>query len=313
MKAVIFIFSALFIVSCSSEKSNRSESEKKVNLSESLLNLHLMYSDAEQNISFPIWFNDSIIKAQGILKIKRSLMDENDSTSTEFLVDMPKRNYEYLFGKSGELKQMLVSNFYDNKIISTIKVVFSKHSSFSGFAHTSINDELDYDHKEFPFLQMKELSSKNECTVFKDLDSENRLFIVRNENLWKPLSIDTLCKPNASDILILGDYRNPTKKYKVKNIVEETDVRNYTSKNNRLESMEWKDAPFEIKRSFEYAHSGQCIGFIDSTFSMSNFVSAMYYRIELKNNLPISITRSVFRDTKEIVLFKEIFEYEFSK
>ena len=271
MKAFFCIFSLLFLLGCSSDKNKLSNSKKAIVVSEPLLNLHLMYSEAEQNISFPIWFNDSIIKARGIQKIKRSLVDENKANSTENLGNIPKRNHEYNFGKNGELKQLLVSNYYDNKIISTIKVVFSKHAS-TGFAFTSVNDELDYDHKEFPFLQMKEVKSGNNCSIYKDIHSDDRLFIVKNEKHWKPLTIDTLCKPNASDIIILGEYRRPTKKYKVKNIVEETDVRTYSSNSGRLEHIEWKDNPFEIKRSFVYLKYGQIKGFIYYTIIIFKLV-----------------------------------------
>lgn len=311
MKGKLLLVVLVLLSGCASDESKNKDANKKNPSTISLFNLSVLYSDAEQNISFPVWFNDSLIQLKRISSITRSVFDESNNDTIENLRIIPKRKQEYSFGKLGEMTQLMVSNYYDDKIISTIKIMFSKHDKFTGFSQTKINDELEYDHNEFPYIQMNHVRSNENVSVYKNPLTGQRLFIIGNEKHWKPLAVEKLCKPSKSDVIVLGNYKSPTKKYKVQNLVEEMDVRNFEYSNGRLKDVHWKDDPFNVKRSFEYDPSGHCIGFIDSTFSIGNYVSSMHYRIELKNGLPISVTRSVFRDKKEFVLFREKFEYTF--
>jgi len=311
MKRILLVSSLLFMVGCGSKNSEKNEKLKLEAASHSLFNLSTMYSDAEQNVSFPLWFNDSIIRARGITSVIRSVFEETKLDTIESKVSIPKRKLAYTFGKLGELKQLIVSNYYDDKVISTIKIVFSNHDENTGFSQTRINDELENADKEFPYIQMNVVLKNEDVSVYKNPLTSQRLFIIKNEKHWKPLSVDKLCNPNKNDLILFGNYKSPTKKYKVQNLVEETDVHNFEYVKSQLKEILWKDDPFNVKRSFKYDSSGQCVGFIDSTFSIGNFVSKMHYSIQLKDGIPISVQRSVFRDTKEIILFSENFEYTY--
>lgn len=311
MKSLWYILLLLIVVSCQAPDSKSKSKKLKRPATFGLLNLSSIYSEAEQNVSFPIWFNDSVVRERNISEISRLVYDVSSLDTTENLMTLPKKRYTYQFQKDGTMKQMIVSNYYDNKIISTIKIVFSKFDFETGYAITKINDELEYDHKEFPFVRYTQLTNNHSLSVFQNTESESRLFIVSNPKLGKPLSIDTLCNPNPEDIIVIGSYRYPSKKYSVQNIVEELNVRTFNYEHENLISFNWKDAPFEVIRTFEYAKDGHCVGFKDNTNSMGAFVSAYNFQIEVKEGLPNQVIKSIQRDKSKFILLREDFEYLF--
>src|SRR5690606_30454145 len=130
------------------------------------------------------------------------------------------------------------------------------------------------------------------------------LYVVSDPKLGKPLSIDTLCKPNPEDIIVLGSFMYPTKKYSVQNLVEELNVRTFNFKAGNLVSIDWKDDPFEIKRQFHYSEKGVCTGFDDLTVSMDAYVSTYQFAIEEKAGLPSRVTKSLKRDKSKFILLQ---------
>lgn len=280
-------------------------------LQDPLLNLSCLYTEGEQNMSFPLWFNDSLIKARGILEIKRTVFDDSVTDSTEVEQILPKKEFTYLFDEDGKVSSLEIKNFYDSKMISSVKIQFSKHQKTTGFAITRFNDQLDYDHTEFPFRQYEEVKRTSVWSCYQEVNSMDLLYIIRDEKYWKPLTIDTLCYPDKNDLLILGTYEKPHKKYKVENIVEEKDVKNYTYEGTVLTRIDWVEDPFTVSRTLRFDPGGTCVGFVDSTFSVGDYVSAVNYRFDLKQSLPQTVTRSVNRDEGEVVILREQFTYRF--
>lgn len=301
----------VILVACQNSSSKNKNKQEDKPAVFGLFNLTSMYSDAEQNVSFPVWFNDSIVREHQIAEITRLVYDVSSLDTSENLIMLPKKKYTYQFQRDGSLKQLIVSNFYDDKIISSIKIVFSKFDPKTGYAITKINDELEYDHKEFPFVRYNQISHKNQVGVYQNSETETNLFIVSDPKLSKPLAIDTLCNPTPEDIIVLGSFQFPTKKYSVQNLVEEMNVRTFNYKNDNLISIDWKDDPFTISRTFHYSKKGICTGFDDVTNSMGAYVSSYHFSIEEKDGLPKRVTKSLKRDKSKYILLQEDFEYGF--
>ncbi len=311
MKHVLLTTVLLIVLACggNSRKASREKDERL--LDPPLLNLSCLYGDGEQNMSFPMWFNDSVIRARGIMEIKRTVFDESMTDSLEVEQILPKKEYVYTFGEDGKVRQLNIRNFYDNRMISSVSVQFARHDVRTGFAVTRFNDQLDYDHTEFPFQQYEEVKTSDNWSCFQESRTMDLLYMIHNEDYWKPLTIDTLCYPDKDDLLILGTYGRPQKKYKVDNIVEEREVRNYFYENKVLTRVEWSEDPFTVSRSVRFDPNGVCVGFVDSTFSLGDYVSAVNYRFDLKQSLPSTVTRSVLRDNDEVVILREQFAYRF--
>lgn len=311
MKSWWSILLLLILVGCQSSTSKSKNKRDSRPAIFGLFNLSSIYSEAEQNVSFPIWFNDSIVRERKISEITRLVYDVSSLDTSENLVLLPKKKYAYQFQKDGTMKQMIVSNYYDDKIISTIKIVFSKFDPITGYAVTKINDELEYDHKEFPFIRYNQIGKTNMLSTFQEIESASKLFIISNPKFGKPLSVDTLCNPNPVDLIVIGSYEYPIKKYRVKNIVEELNGRTFKYRKKNLMFIRWKDDPFETKRTFQYAKDGKCIGFTDVTNSMGAYVSALNFLIEVKDGLPSRVTKSLKRDQSNFILLREDFEYTY--
>ena len=73
MKQVYFILLLLILTACSGGLNNHNKGNDHQNLEPNVLNLSAMYSDGEKIISFPVWFNDSIIKVMNDFSLNMSV------------------------------------------------------------------------------------------------------------------------------------------------------------------------------------------------------------------------------------------------
>lgn len=309
MKYVCHFLLFVLLASCSGEISKRKTRRNHQALEPNILNLSFIYSEGEKIISFPVWFNDSIVKQRGITSIERTFYYEStDSTEVE-AGTIPEKKVTYLFDKNGIPKEMLVGNYYDNRLISTIQVSFSDFHKETGYAKVKLNEALRTG--DFPYHEFKLLSSTKELISFENVSTKTRLLSVPDKKHWKPLVIDTLCNPGKNDIIVWGSIHHPQKIYHVQNLVEESNVRTFTYEKGVLKHIDWTDDPFKIHRTFHFDKEGLCTGFVDSTFSMGGFVAAANYLFELKDQLPVSVTKERVSSAGRRVIFKETFDYQF--
>lgn len=307
MKLIVFITILYFLFSCSNGKSKKGTTANPDG-EVSLFNLAHFFNESEQNLSFPVWFNDSIIRNRGVLEIVRSIYDDTTEIAEEQSL---KKKIIYKFSNLGHLVSMNVSNHYDNKVISSVNVYFDSYDNQTGYSKTTVNDNSEYNHQEFPFIQYSKGEENENYFSFKDSESMRRLFIVKNKHLWKALTIDTLCDPDEIDLIIYGSYLKPIKKYQVKNLVEELNVRDYSYKGVAINEIDWKDDPFKINRRYRYSQNGNCIGFVETIYGMEKYVSAMHYDFQLKNNLPQKVAKKLYRNNLPVILSVDVFEYKF--
>lgn len=311
MKQVYFIFLLLTLTACSGKLNKHNQGNDHQNLEPNVLNLSAMYSDGEKIISFPVWFNDSIIKRRGIQAIERTFYYETADSTEDGSAVTPDKKITYSFTKDGLLQSMQIGNYYDNRLISTILISYSDHQEATGFAKVKLSEEIRKE--DFPYYEFKLLQKNKQLISFESLTSNRKLFVVPNQKNWKPLIIDTLCRPGKDDIIAWGSMRHPEKTYSVQNLVEESNVREFTYVEGVLKHIDWTDDPFKIHRTFRFDKDGICTGFVDSTFSMGDFVASSNYDFELKKGLPVNVVKEVKRGELERVVFKETFEYVYTK
>ncbi|MBC9812292.1 hypothetical protein H9Y05_07335 [Crocinitomicaceae bacterium CZZ-1] len=307
MKQVYFILLLLILTACSGGLNNHNKGNDHQNLEPNVLNLSAMYSDGEKIISFPVWFNDSIIKRRGIRAIERTFYYETADSTEDGAAVTPDKKITYSFTKDGLLQTMQIGNYYDNRLISTILISYSDHQEVTGFAKVKLNEEIRKE--DFAYYEFKQLQRTKSLVSFESTASSRKLFVVPNSKNWKSLTIDTLCRPGKDDIIAWGSMRHPEKIYSVQNLVEESNVREFTYVEGVLKHIDWTDDPFKIHRTFRFDKEGICTGFVDSTFSMGDFVASSNYDFELKNGLPVNVVKEVKRGEIERVIFKETFEY----
>ena len=322
----------LLLTSCKS-RDNLVVNKEQQSYPASLLNLSTLLIEEENDVSFPIWFNDSMIKAHGINKITRKSFPKNDfdgdeeSSSVSSIV--PREIREYYFDNKGFISQLNVHNYYDDREIGSVLFSYSGERDGYGFSKVKQNtfvskttkpfseneESLDPDTRELDFRMHEKRKTYNRCLVYQDMETGDFLFNILNKKSFGSLSIDSMLSPTPKDHLVWGEPCRPIKKYQVSNKVNESNVRiisYYKMHPNVINYWVKKDYPFEHKRDFTYTKKGVCVGYIDSTFSDEKYITRIVSEIQYnKNEEPTRIIHRKENSTKELQFFTlEIFEYE---
>lgn len=291
----------LFLVSCTGISGNRKTEEPHGDLP-FLLRMNVFGTDAEKLVSFPVWFNDSIVEAQGIKKITRELhfIDMEDSVDLNALADgVPRERKEYFFHANGQLKEMKVTYFYDDQPIGSVMFTYTGGKDAFGYCSVAKTDdavdwqETNEENMDFPYSMHLTVKKTDKFQAYRDVETGNYLFFMMNRKYWGPLSVDSILHPTYKDMVVLGNPYYPHKRYRVQNKVNEMDIQkvSYDKKTRLVTTIMRYEYPFEYKRSILYNRKGVCTGYVDSTFSGNSFLTRVISEMELnKRNNPIKIT-----------------------
>lgn len=254
-------------------------------------------TEAENYVSFPVWFQDSLVMKNHISKLNRSIFI-SDNQNDEFLF---RENRTYLFAENGQLRDFNVIYYYDNQLIGKVHFNYPGWKDYYGYNQpVRITDSLDAEaadqFPETPFIIHKKKSYRKKYLSYENPVAGNKLFYLINSHFQGPLSVDSILHPDVADQLVLGTPAFPWKKYRVINKVKELDVREYfyQQKSGAIVKIKTLDEPFEIRRTFNYNQQGTCNGFIDSTFSGRKYLtrSVGKFYFNPKTGLPIRLITS---------------------
>lgn len=306
---MIFRYSILsvllvILISCNGiRKKQRHEKTRPVKTF--VFNMEHMFTDTEQNVSFPIWFNDSVIKNNKIKRIVRNIYpigDPDEFTS-------PKETRLYDFSEQGALLSVSIKKFYDNMTVEDVTFIYSGVKDEMGYSvveivngEHQIEDEGDY------AIHLKE-EYLEKFLVYSNENTGNYLFYMLNKMNWGALSIDSILQPTPTDLIVLGSTFKPKKMYRVHNTVSESNVvdLSYSKDGNVIESISFEKYPFYYKRHINYDDKGYCTGFIDSTFSSDQYLTRTNNTFQMnEKHLPEKLI-----EKKPGGSGSEIFEYEY--
>lgn len=303
MRKIIYFLIGIcsLLQSCKSGKNNDGPNTKKKDVP-FLLHMNAVFTDAERNVSFPTWFNDSLIAANNISKITRSfyLIEEEESEEKwELTSEMPREKREYWFSPSGQIKQMDVSYFYDNQIIGMVTFKYNDYKDEYGFVSVTRVGENDsqWETEEDNLSSYFNIHQKGNATSkylsYQNDQTGDYLFFMLDKKYWGPLSVDSILRPTPKDIVVLGNPSYPNKIYRVQNKVNEMDVQQfvYGPSGKKIETITRHEYPFEHKRTILYSKKGICDAYIDSTFSDKKYLTRVLSEIEINDkNLPLKVT-----------------------
>ncbi|MES2588654.1 MAG: hypothetical protein V4622_06715 [Bacteroidota bacterium] len=285
----IYIVILFLLFSCGNQDDKFVQKEpKKV---AQWINPILFNNDFEEELNFPLWFNDSLIKAHKIYKITkrvypRILGDTSEINSLQQAI--PKEKIEYYFDPNGYVDQIVIYSYFDDREISRANFIYEGNFLNSGYrkvralpfisitkkaSKDEFTTELFHDKThQYSFLSF--LSKKKKFATYLDAEKGNNYFVVKNKKNWGPLSIDSIVHPMKEDWIILGSVRKPYKRYQVDNIVTESHVHRYEYwKSGVLKRRIKENYPFEYRRTYLYGNSNKWKGYIDSTFSDGNYIT----------------------------------------
>lgn len=264
-----------------------------------------MFSDSEQNASFPLWFDDTIVKKSRVKTIIRNIYPLGGEDETP----MPKETRLYHFDLQGGLKSVSIKKFYENMIVQDITFKYPNVKDDMGFSDVEIlNGEEQIEDEGDYTIHSKEKYLKK-ALVYLNANTGNYLFYMLDRKNWGALTVDSILKPTPDDMIVLGSTRKPCKKYQVHNTVSETNVIDFDYNNNGevINSIFFEKYPFYYRRFITYNVEGFCTGFIDSTFSANQYLNRIVSSFEMNNKqLPEKLVQK-----KPGGGSYEIFDYEY--
>lgn len=250
-------------------------------------------NDFENELNFPLWFEDSLVKAHDIYKITKRIFKEEELDSNGFLA-IPNEKIEYYFDPNGYVDQLVIYSYLDDREISRANFIYEGNMLASGYRKVralplitlqkkNLKDEFATDFfldvtNQYSLYSFK--SKQKKYLLFFDEEKKNNVFVMKQEKYWGPLSIDSILHPQATDWVILGSIRKPQKRFQVENTVNYSNVYKYEYwKSGMIKARIKEIYPFTYKRSYIYKQNNDWVKYIDSTFSENEFLLRSVHKI----------------------------------
>lgn len=311
-RSVLYLLFFTLLVSCRVEENQAVENESTTINPPFIFNLSNFFSDAERELNFPLWFSDSVIKSRKIKGIIRKVFDDEPLDSIEEYNLLPVRQYTYSFDVEGYLSEMIVEHFYDNKRIGYAHFAFKPDVKAGEYSEVKVLESDDLETVNTYYSMYDIVNTSLDWSCYQNEETKDLLYVVHNAELRKPLTIDSLFHPDANDVIVWGSLEFPIKKYQVKNLVEERSTKEYIYFGNLVSKLNWDDEPFKFQRTTITDKKGKCVGFVDSTFSLSHFINAVHHNFEFENELPVRLehTNDQLSKAKKRLYFEDfIYSY----
>jgi len=269
-----------------------------------------MFTESENEMAFPIWFNQELIHDKRIKSVTRKMYaSSNDSTIEN---QAPKEIRVYSFDTSGQVKNVSIEQYYEYMNLGSVEFKYKKELDDFGYSKPNV-----YQEKENDLLEQFQLFNKVEYSdkylVYKSESTGDYKFYMLFKENWGALSLDSILSPTAKDLVVLGSPTLPVKSFFIENTVnqaEKTTMR--YSKKGQFLAFEKESYPFTKKRAINYSEKRICEGFIDSTFNDNAFLLKRTSSFEFEKELPIRLVHSRMSGSNgESYREIETFEYTF--
>ena len=270
------------------------------------------FSESEDNMSFPVWFDDSLIKQNKVQTIHRKIYNLNENVEDLASLKVEKK---YEFNANGNIKSIQICEYYEGQKVSDVTFNYSGVRDVHGFQNVKMSktNKSNEDLTGYQFYDMEQTA--NSFLAYVNADDGSYLFFLPNEKHWGALSVDSILGPTGEDFIVYGTPKRPSKRYHVVNRVNEFDVKTiaYAKKTDNPTEIKFEREPFDYKRNMEYDKRGDCVGFIDSTFSMDRYLMRRHSKFTLdENQLPSRVTHTSARTNDNDKNFQfETFDYTY--
>lgn len=333
-KKLIILVLGLSLLGCSSNQSDSVFDQLNAKKRHSIFNLTTLLTEEENDVSFPIWFDEEEIRKHHISKIIRSSFPINDQEKNPFVSikgAIPREKRAYFFDLNGRITQMNVHYFYDDREIGSILFTYAGERDGKGYANvqkkvitktdkriTETHELFDPEVRELEFRTFIKRKAKHKYLIYQDMETGKYLYYMLHPKNWGVLAVDSILNPNPKDLIVWGTPYFPSKKYQVTNKVNEFNVRefHYNSVQHKMIDF-WikKEFPFDYKRTFTFKKDGNCNGYIDSTFAGDEYVTRMISKFYFNaNKLPHSIIHEKQNASNDKEYFSiETFQFEYRK
>ena len=327
-RIAISILSILLLVACMSKQPTEMEINGPKRTAQ-WINPLFFNDNFDAELSFPVWFDDSLVRAHHISKITKRIfppLPEDASKMSDIKETMPKEKREYYFDKNGFVNRLVVYHYFDDREIARASFYFQGNMDNNGFRKVVPNafrylsdngENTDFttntEEREYNYIIYKANQRKSKFISYTDVETSDKLFFLKNKKHWGPLSVDSILKPAPNDWIVWGTARKPYKRYKVKNKVSERNVHLYNYwKSGVLKQRIVQDYPFEYHRSYAFNAKNQWTSYIDSTFSEQVYITRSVHVFEFDEaGKPILLKHTKETLQEKPFSYLETFNYHF--
>lgn len=328
VKILLTVILSFLLFACTSEADAPVAKNEPKN-SHQWINPIFYNDDFDPVVSFPIWFDDSLVRHHNISKITKRIFPRiiGDTSSTNSQKDaMPREKREFYFATNGHVERMVVYYYYDDREIARASFNYDGKIDKNGFAKATpgvfqyLSDQdgsQDYRtdlqaEREYNFVKHQFLREKKKYVAYEDLETHEKLFLLKDRKYWGPLSVDSILKPGKEDWIIWGSIWRPFKFYKVENKVKEKNVHYYKYwSTGALKERIIENYPFENRRSYQYNAKNTWISYVDSLFSENVFISRTTSNFEFDQyDRPILLNHQKEGNFENPMGYIETFSYQ---
>lgn len=304
MKCFTFLFLVAIgysFVGCS-EVTPREKRAKTAEIKPFIFKTNYFLSGQELQLSFPNWFNDSIVKEKKV----RSIVHRTFTKGSEDMDEL-KESKRFSFDENGQLTSMHRKRYYENFVIENVVFKYTKSKDFAGYVALEIIDSLHLEEESEYEYYVKE-SYHPKYLTYTNSNSGDHLYCVLDSKLCGIVAVDSLFHPTPQDEIVYGIPSRRNKQFKIEDLVKETQVVDYVyfKKSKELQRMKRDNYPFYITKDVLVNSEGKCIGFVDSTFSGKNYLNKSLRKFQFAKGLPTRMSHQGMRTG-----IYETFEYTY--
>ncbi|MGB0933394.1 MAG: hypothetical protein ACPGU5_03870 [Lishizhenia sp.] len=262
-----------------------------------------------KSVCFPLWFNKIWLEEHQVERI----------VLTKFLASalqtQPKLKQVFTF-KNNALNSYTLDEFYDDRVVGQHQFKYPKPCDSNGFNapiykfNPSQGKNYKADHNSansnsngFSMLTKENYSQEILSYSMPENKTEGLHFYLLDSSDWNYYKIDKTFKPLARDRFIYGSPKFPLLAFSLNNLIKQPETIKYIYQENKvILSRIKKNRLTKEKRSFHYNDDGLFLGFTDSLFSNSSFITASIFEISydsLQNPYQIIESKLLEESSKE--------------
>jgi hypothetical protein len=315
-KFISYSFLMFLIFACNGEKvSGVKNNPQAPPIKEHLVNWTFFNSEGLQNISFPIWFNDSLVTSKNIKKIHIDINEFEPQQDSSFHDTIPSTQYEVDFS-NGTINMFYVKEFSQEIAIEEQWFRYRNKKDSLGYSLPAITNNVIYAENDFlPIFTTLQNAQHYKRLKIGDIDSsvvhyvntlsvnnEQHVFIKDTAN-WNVHFIDQKFEHPEKIVFYFGLPTKHLESFKIQNLVEKSKLSsNKYFENGCIYQHSTYSNGFENRRTFLYDTKGEVTGYIDSLVVEPNdFIERIISKVKYKNGLPSVVSSHKTQDS----LFKE--------
>jgi hypothetical protein len=274
--------------------------------------MQALYTDADDDFSFPLWFNEKMISNQKISAITRRIYSTEMNAAERQL----REKRQYCFNQNGVLRCVVIRHYFDDEEIGMERYDYPNGHDANGYArYQVVKDTSRLD--AFQDVNVPEVKIAHypvyvgtDFLVYRSSRTGKMRHYFPSGKMQK---VDSIQVPQVYDEVILGSAFNPIVRYiSGKDEIKSEFTRYvYSKKTGAIARILFYRGPFTTKRTFEYNAKGKCTGFIDATFHKAKSLTSFHTEFTLndKGN-PIKVNTFKNINENSTILQSEQFHYE---